>query len=157
MLYIITGEIDSGKTFRLLKLYKKHKNADGYALIKAFENNNYIGQNILWLDKSITEPFSRISPGLPFDWIEQESYKEYSFSSFGLTFMAKIYNSLFERLPEAVFIDDIGPLELVGGGAADMFSTLLHVKTDIYVSVRQGCIEEFLRYFSIRNDEYTLI
>ncbi len=157
MIFIITGEIGSGKTARLSELFIDKKNMDGYLLVKAYEANQYIGQNILWLSNNSSLPFSRLCDRLPVDWEEQERYRDYSFSRQGLELMTAIYESLLENAAQIAFIDDIGPLELMGGGAAEMFAKLIKTTKDVFVTIRRDCLYNTLDYFSIIKDKHMII
>ena len=57
--------------------------------------------------------------------------------------------------PTPVFIDEIGPLELDGNGFFAGFKKILRTQRDVYITVRNHCVEDVINKFNIRN--YTII
>ena len=55
----------------------------------------------------------------------------------------------------AVFLDEAGPLELRGEGFAQALPPVLRCGKDVYVAVRDSCVEAFLRIYEVQ--EYELI
>lgn len=148
MLHIICQDINSGKTTRLYQLFKEQEHAVGYFLIKAYHNNNYIGQDILSLPYNTLLPFSRIEGHTDSDWESECAYLNYTFSVKGLYLAKKIITDI-KSAP--LFIDEIGPLELLKKGVYKEFKYALNSvnKREIYVTVRKSCLLDVLHAFNI--------
>jgi nucleoside-triphosphatase THEP1 len=58
MIFIITGNINSGKSRFLLSLYRKNNMGDGFYNRKIFSDSTYIGQEIVQISTGISCPFS---------------------------------------------------------------------------------------------------
>jgi nucleoside-triphosphatase THEP1 len=153
MIYIITGEINSGKSSYLLKLYNRNRIGDGFYNRKLFSDSNYIGQEIVKLSNGHSSPFSYKSGYLPMYWDELFTYQDYSFSRSGLLFCSEIIRSSLNN-PLPCYIDEIGPLELQEIGLYQEFIEILQTKKDIYVVIRNRCLSDVLLKFKI--DEYIM-
>lgn len=153
--YIITGEINSGKTTKLISIYKKLGYGDGFALTKIYMDNNYIGQNIVRLSSGKGRCFSFKRNHIPLLWDKFINYENYSFSKQGLLFANEIINEILMFGIEPIFIDEIGPLEILGSGFYSIFSKILKANKELYFTTRKDCLEEVISFFKI--SDYTII
>jgi len=154
MIFIITGEINSGKSSYLISLYHKNKTGDGFYNRKIFIASTYIGQEIVHLSTGITCPFSYRLDYIPEHWDELYTYQDYSFSRSGLFFCTEIMNHMMNN-SQPSYIDEIGPLELQEKGLYEDFQLLLQTKKDIYVVIRNRCLSDVLSKFEI--DDYVIL
>lgn len=154
MVTIITGEIDSGKTTRLISLYKSNRQGDGFALPKFYWNGIYIGQKIIRLSTGVSTVFSLKRPFLPSGWREMEYYKNYSFSEGGMLFATQTVDCIIESHSSPVYLDEIGPLELEGKGLCELLLRMLAVKTDLYITVRSACLQDVMERFQIKPAQF---
>ncbi len=145
MINIVTGNKNTGKTTYLKKLYEKTQKGDGFLCTKHFEKNNFIGYDLLHLKTSEHIQFIRIKTKLPSNWIEKYEIGIFSFSEQGFDFAENIIKNLIE---EPVFIDEIGPLEILEQkGFYALMNNLLDKK--IYLTVRESLYDELLKTFNI--------
>ena len=150
MIYVITGDINTGKSTYLLSLYHQIDTGDGFYNRKIYSGTIYIGQEIVQLSSGKTCAFSYRRNQLSDHWDELYTYQDYSFSRSGLRFCSEIIHSnLNNQLP--FFIDEIGPLELQEKGLYQDFQRLLQTKKDIYVVIRNRCLSEVLFKFGIQD------
>jgi len=145
MITIITGKKNSGKTTYLKTHYKKTQKGDGFLSIKRFENDEFIGYDLLHLKTNELISFIRMKNILPNDWIEIFDIGIFSFSKEGFKFAKNILENTKD---EPIFIDEIGPIEILEQKG---FYNLLKQNLDkeLYVTVRELLYEEFLRTFDI--------
>lgn len=136
MINIITGGVNTGKSTRLVESYKKLGHGDGFFNRKIYNKNLYIGQEIVRLSTFQTMIWSIKIEG------------KYSFSSTALKFAEEIVNSVLVS-KEPIFIDEIGPLELNENGLDNLFKRCLLSKNEIYVVIRQECVEAVLDKYRI--------
>jgi nucleoside-triphosphatase THEP1 len=148
--YIITGEINSGKTGTLLSIYHNLCRGDGFINSKIFDSGVYIGQRIIRLSTGESECFSFKDRFIPSDWDEEYRYDVYSFSKKGMEFARRTAADIIEKGVDPVFIDEIGPLELQMKGFYDIFSEILRKRKKVFVTVRSSCFEKVTEYFGIR-------
>lgn len=155
MVHIVTGSINSGKTTKLLSLYKELKTGDGFILPKVYIEGNYSGQQIVRLSTGASRPFSFKDGYIPICWNERYRYDVYSFSEEGFDFASAIAQDIVSNNISPVFIDEIGPLELQEKGFFKILSQLLLESNTVYISVRQTHVENVVEKFTIVN--YDLI
>lgn len=153
MVYIITGEINCGKSTKLLSIYQYNKVGDGFYNHR-ISIYNQTGQELIHLTSGKTCLYSIRCNYTPDGWDELYTYKEYSFSGAGILFAKNIMNDMLENLQPA-YIDEIGPLELEEKGFYNDFKQLLQTQKDIYVVVRYKCLFDVLMKFNIR--KFTII
>jgi nucleoside-triphosphatase THEP1 len=139
--YIITGEVNSGKTGTLLSIYRNLCRGDGFINSKIFDSGVYIGQRIIRLSTGESEYFSFKDSFIPSDWEEEYRYDIYSFSKKGMVFARKTAADIIEKGVDPVFIDEIGPLELQMKGFYDIFSEILRKSKKVFVTVRSSCLK----------------
>lgn len=151
MVYFVTGSIGSGKSTRLLELYKSINSGDGFYNIRRYSNGKTIGQDIVRLSTGESIFFSRIDGVIPSNWDEEARFMNYSFSKEGLKFACNIIDEIIRNNLQAAFIDELGPLEINKEGLYNHFSKLLRKDTDIYVVCRDTCINGISDTFSITN------
>lgn len=154
MVYIITGDVNTGKSTYLLSLFQKNNMGDGFYNRKLYSGSTYIGQEMVHLSTGNTSPFSYRSDHIPEQWDELFTYLDYSFSSSGLHFCKAIIRNIMES-PLPAYIDEIGPVELQEQGLYHDFLELLQTKKDIYVVIRHRCLSEVLLKFKI--DQYVTL
>ncbi|MDD4347085.1 MAG: nucleoside-triphosphatase [Desulfitobacteriaceae bacterium] len=149
MIIIITGKIDAGKTTRLLSLYDHLKTGDGFALKKIITNGIHIGQEIYHLSTGQQKIFSLKKNYLPPLWDEIYNFGDFSFSAAGFDFSHKILLKALSSGVKPIYIDEIGPLELLGKGFSDALKLVVKNQTDLYLTVRDYCLTEVIKEFNI--------
>jgi nucleoside-triphosphatase THEP1 len=146
----VTGEVNSGKTARLLSIYRKLGCGDGFINAKIYRGGRFVGQRIIRLSTGESAIFSTISEFIPPDWDEVYKFGNFSFSGKGQAFARNVVYSVIERGIEPVFVDEIGPLELQKKGFYDIMSVLLGTKSEIYAVIRKSCVDSVLKEFDIK-------
>lgn len=150
MIRIITGGIGSGKTKKLIELQELCP-GEGYALVKTGDNS---GQDIIRLSDGKIMPFSRTEGNFPKGWDGAEAYDRFGFSRKGLVFAKQIINDIIIHGFANAYIDEIGPLELLGCGVDKEFCLLSACARNLTVAVRDNCLKGcVLRYFANREIE----
>lgn len=150
---IVTGGVNTGKTTRLLTIYNKIGRGDGFINKKIYEAGQYKGQKIVRLSTGESEIFSLKKPFLPVQWDEEYSNITYSFSRRGFDLANRIVEDIIKNNTEPVFIDEIGPLELQEKGFYQLFRDILVLNKEIYVSVRDTCLEGVIDKFRLENKD----
>ena len=154
MLHIITGNINSGKTTKLLSLYNELKTGDGFILPKIFIEGNYAGQQIVRLSTGVSIPFSFKRDYIPTYWDEKYRLDVYSFSHKGFEFASETIKHIVSNNISPIFIDEIGPLELEEKGFFQLLSQLLSRDYTMYISVRGFLLENVISKFKIKQYEF---
>lgn len=148
---IIAGEVNSGKTSKLLEIYHQAGQGDGFINAKIYIGLQYAGQRIVWLSTGESMDFSYRKDFIPDNWDEKYCYDAYSFSNKALDFADQIISEALKRDAEPVFLDEIGPLELQNKGFYDILKRILSSNREIYITVRKSCVEQVIMQFNITN------
>ena len=151
MLNIVTGKINSGKTTRMIELYKCHPSGDGFVSSKNMRGNMVHSYDILHLKTNEKRLFV----------IHQEFVKEmpkiacqigpYLFLQETLDFIYDAYRNMIKQGVAPLFIDEIGMLELHDQAFHDIFKELLESNSDIYAVIREDLIDDIIQKYSIKN------
>lgn len=149
MINIITGSVNSGKSTKLVHIYKSLGKGDGFFNKKIYNENSYIGQKIVRLSTDESIIWS-LKGQLPNCWQEECNYKTYSFSKSALKFAEQIINPLLES-EEPIFIDEIGPLELENKGFHKLFQRCVILNNELYVVIRKSCLKLILDKYDIKS------
>lgn len=147
--HIITGGVNTGKTTRLLSIYHELELGDGFINAKVYDAGQYTGQRIVRLSTGESVNFSFKKEFIPLNWDEEYTYDVYSFSRRGLIFAYNTVSDIILKKIEPIFIDEIGPLELQRQGFFDILAMLLKLKREIYITVRDSCVESVIKEFNI--------
>jgi nucleoside-triphosphatase THEP1 len=152
MVYIVSAEINEGKTQKLLAIYNELKQGDGFVSRKIFLNGeDFIGYEIVRLSTNEKMPLAYKSRYVPSDWDEVYRYGPFSFSKKAFAFAGRIIDDTTIYNIEPVFIDEIGPLELEGKGFAALLEKVLKTQKDVYITVRNHCARDVIKEFNIQN------
>ncbi len=142
---VITGNKNSGKTTYLKNLYENTLKGDGFLCIKHFEKKNFIGYDLLHLKTNEQMSFIRMKENLPIDWNEIFEIGIFSFSKEGLEYAKNIIENTKK---EPIFIDEIGPLEILKKkGFYELMK--LNLGKELYITVREALFDEMLKTFNI--------
>lgn len=143
--YVLTGEIRSGKTTSLMKWAGTQKNIGGI-FQPVIEEKRFI-YNI------------RFRTLKPLETDEKEnvtSIGRYNFSNQTFAWSQDILIACLDKELEWIVIDEIGPLELSGKGLEPVFSKILNVRENfsakILCVVREEILEKFIDHYNLRSD-----
>ena len=150
MVWIIPGGINSGKSRLIKELFRRHGGA-GFVSEKVFDNKILQGYDLVELGSRERVPFIRFRELVPAGWKEAFTYGPFSFSVQGLTRGVNIINKAVEKRISPIYIDEIGPVELMGLGFAVPFEKALRSGLDIVFVCRESLLESVLQNFNIRN------
>lgn len=151
---IITGEMDTGKTTELIRLYHGMPvgTADGFASIKAFSKQGaFEGYDLKRLATGTTAPFIRLSKD---DEVppQQESFGFDRFTFLREPFEAAeqaVREMISEPLIRTVLLDEIGPVELQGNGFCSALKSLLASDKELYLCINRRNLDPVAKKFGI--------
>jgi len=144
---LLVGGIGSGKTaagLRLLSLLRSYGIAVGGILApRILKGEETVGYSVIDLSTNATHPFAGLEPS-------DVQIGKFYLSQAGLDLAERvIHNALNER--PVVFIDEVGRLELSGGGHAPAIRQLLQSSSVPVLLVRDTLVEQAVRVFDIAN------
>jgi nucleoside-triphosphatase THEP1 len=151
MVRIITGNIHSGKTTKMIELYEE-KRGDGFVSIKNMIGSQVKGYDYLQLSIKRTGPLAskeKIEP-------VRDILGPYYFNEEAMTYIEKCFEEFIEDHVSPLFLDEVGQLELKGKGFYPILSRLfkeIDPSVDVYLSVRRPFVEEVIKLFNLSQVE----
>ncbi|QAT40644.1 nucleoside-triphosphatase [Clostridium sp. JN-9] len=150
MINIITGRVNSGKTTELIKIYNRLGKGDGFYNRKLYSHGHYAGQEIVILSSRKSKLWA-CHGTRPQNFQQCLCYGTYCFSKGGAEYAENTINSILKSGIEPVYIDEIGPLELQEKGFHRLFKCCLEANKEIYVVIRESCVEAVIKKYNITN------
>ena len=152
MVYIITGDIDQGKTSLAYSIFKSNKQGTGFLSLKMYTNNKFIGYQIFDLVENVRQPLAYIKTAVPDDLAIEFEFSGFAFTRPGFEMASNIVNRAIEENKSPIFIDEIGPIELFQKrGFYHLFEKLLRSESDIIVVVRNFLLQQLIETYNIKN------
>ncbi|XMB72124.1 nucleoside-triphosphatase [Mycoplasmatota bacterium WC30] len=158
MTIIVTGKINSGKTSRLKKIYDQNQIGDGIISKKIMIDTDVYGFNGIRLSDNFEFPFM-IHERYYFknDSISYEdkniesvySIGPYKVLKSGIDFIDKTYMELLDKSISPLFFDEVGKLELSGKGYYTHIKEAVENKIDIFITIRDDLIIDFIEKLHI--------
>ena len=148
MIVILTGDVGSGKTTLLAGLLKSLSPTspapDGFLGVRVFEENQMLGYDLRMLRDDRRLPFLRRSEGAAMAAVG--SWRLFDSS---LAAAAEIIRT--SRPNALLVVDELGPLELEGGGHWPALADVLDQPGRRFLFVvREACLDGFVRLFAGR-------
>lgn len=152
MIHLIVGDINSGKTTRMLELFKEHPRGDGFVCPKVFEYNRFVRYDILYLQTGQTVPLAYPLDSVPEKWDEHIRYGKFSFSGHAFFFAESIIQKCIINHISPFFLDEIGPIELdLHQGFYSILKKILSQKMDLFISIRKSRLNDLVNYLDLEN------
>jgi nucleoside-triphosphatase THEP1 len=150
MIYLITGDINTGKTTKMQELFKQNPQGDGIVCPKVFDNGRFIRYDILHLQSGKTMPFAYPADAIPENWDEQICYGKYTFSVQAFTFAETITGQSIKDHISPFFLDEIGPVELdLHEGFYSILKKILSQDMEFYISIRKSRMNDLMDYLDM--------
>lgn len=155
-LTVVTGPIDSGKTTWCRKLAAANPGYRGILLLKVYRHGERIGYDSLRLATGERIPFARIGGHEPTGWHAGDRVGPFSISAAAVK-AADAWLSEAAAQSADVIVDEIGPLELGGGGLATGLRALLtsSLRQKLFVVIRRDSLQAACDHFGITG--YTMV
>lgn len=150
-IFIVTGEIDSGKTNFIKKLVdvlkEKEIQVGGIYSKKIFEQSKRIGYDVVDINTNKSTPFLRT--------ISDRVYEKigiFHILPAGLKFGIECLKTTNNFENEIVIIDEVGKLELSGKGwSSELEKNLKLQKSHLLLVIRKELIEESINKWNLKN------
>jgi len=155
MINLVIGKINSGKSKFLEHHYAKHQAGDGYVARKIIDDGNVIGFQALRLATGETRMWMIHERFYRQDFIRHGQIGPYYFNRDLFDEIVETMKSLIEQGVAPLYVDEVGQLELDGGGFDGTMRLLVEKNVECYVSVRRHLIGLVVDRY--RLDEYRLI
>lgn len=156
MITIITGEKDTGKSSFLRKWYESVPRGIGFYSRKVFCHSRLIGYDLVFLPGFQTFPLIRLPEWAAAGELRVEGIRKgrFSFSPVGFR-LARQWIGAYAIPGEPVWIDEVGGLELAGGGFDELIRQVLLAHQDVRMVFRKHLLEKLVAHYAI--EKYQVI
>lgn len=149
MLNIVTGKINSGKTTRLLNIYKTNGSGDGFISVKNMKGSMVHSYDIMRLSTKEATQFV-----VHEQFMDQEldvacQIGPYLFLQDTLNYIYDEYRKLIKQGISPLYIDEIGMLELHDQAFHQIFKELIESNLTVYAVIREDLIEDVLKKYNV--------
>ncbi len=152
---LISGDYDSGKTTRLIRIFNSQKTgeADGFACIKMRNSKNeIIGYTLRQLSTMKDSIFIFDRKFYDDSFKEYFEFDRYIFSTETLRYAERIMEKAIKNPKiHSVFIDEIGAVEVSGMGFCEILFKLINSDKNVYLCVNERHVEEVTGKFGIHD------
>lgn len=150
-IFIVTGNIDGGKTSFIKKLVEVLKEKDikvgGIYSQKMIENKERIGYDVFDIKTNKSEVFLRTNGN-----INSEKIGMFSISPRGLEFGLEILKDVNNIENDIVVVDEVGKFELSGKGWAGELNNLLYSQNNhILMVINENSFEKAIEKWNLKN------
>jgi len=174
MVHIITGPMNSGKTTKMIEVYKflngqnpkdqspidYHRldmNSDGFISEKVMIGSHVKGYKAVQLSSGNKMDLMIREEDLinPVDQLIEAQIGPYCMSKKAVNWIEICIKDMLGFSMKAIFLDEIGPLELDGLGFDLVLKKLLRSRCDVYITVRDQYLSDVIDRYGI--EQYQLI
>lgn len=153
MIKIITGKVNSGKTTEMIRRYEASHLGDGFVALKKMEGNDVYGYSIRCLNNGNSLMWMIHQAHYHDDFINHGKFGPYYLNLDVLRLMEDDVDDFLEKGTSPIYLDEIGVLELNGGGYHNILKKLLASGLDIVIAVREDLVKPVANYFAIKDYE----
>ncbi len=148
---VIQGDVSEGKTSFIIELIKRLKengyNPGGIFTKKNIENGETTGYNLISIRNGERKEFLRSGREEG-----SEGIGRYTINNESLSWARNIISKEKNETEKILIIDEVGRLEINGGGWKNNIDTILSDKDQILImTVRKDYLNEVIKYFRIEN------
>jgi nucleoside-triphosphatase THEP1 len=155
MVKIIAGKINTGKTTNLINEYRKNLIGDGFAAVKKMKGKEVYGYTMLRLSDSNTIPWMIHQNHYHQDFTHSGKFGPFYLNLSLLPLLESVINELIEKQVTPIYLDEVGVLEIMGGGYHNILKKVLVSGLDLVIAVREDLVKPVTTHFAI--SDYELI
>lgn len=158
MITIISGPINSGKTTLIEKHYHEHMAG---SQIKAFSADGFISNKIMDGKDVVKFQLRQLSTGyemdfiIPFNQVRAEGVARkvgtYALLEAPLKWANACLKDMIGYKTAPIYLDEIGQVELEGGGFDPIFRKLLNSKLELTITIRDSLVESVIKHYDIKD------
>lgn len=154
MVHIVTGNINSYKTTKMIKLYHRY-GGDGVVSVKNMIGTIVHSYDAMHLKTSVKTRLIVRDEFVTPDFVKESQIGPYMVSKDAIKVVNDLIHQMIQEKVEPIFLDEIGQLECDGYGFASVFSELVASNLELFISVRTDLVEHVIKTFHIK--DYQLI
>ncbi len=151
MVHIVTGKINSGKTTFLQEQYRKNHDGDGVLSLKIMQNRDIVGYDVYYLglgkkkrlmmhERHYFGEFAKVGKIGPY------VYDDDRFKRTVLYLQRLIDNNV-----SPIYLDEVGMLEINGGGFDGIIKQLVESTNEVFLSARSDLVPLIISRYQLTN------
>ena len=153
-IHIITGGWDDGKTTRLTEHFNKMEEgrADGFASIKVYDKQTgeFSGYSLRRLSTGDQYPLATLKESWNVESGDTLIFDRFVFFNEAFRLAEKMLDSFIQdKTINAILLDEIGPIELMGLGFHSILERLLASSKNIYMVVNECNLHDVTTKYNI--------
>ncbi|MCR3956255.1 MAG: hypothetical protein NUK57_08135 [Gudongella sp.] len=155
-IHIITGGWDDGKTTRLTEHFNKMEEgrADGFASVKVYDKQTgeFIGYSLRRLSTGEQHPLAIMKKVYKEESVDTLIFDRFVFLNETFRFAEKMLEDfIHDKTINAIFLDEIGPIELMGLGFHTILEKLLASSKDVYMAINECNLHDVTIKYNIED------
>jgi len=151
MVSIVTGNINSGKTTRMLAHYLATKTGDGFLSLKIMKDGLVMGYDSLWLSTMLEKPLIIRAENCSPQTLVACQIGPYCFLEETMNWINQAIDTMILNHVSPIYLDEIGGLELAHSGFESILTKLLASSLDLVIAVRSELVEDVMTHFHIKD------
>lgn len=149
MIHIVTGNIEAGKTRGVVRIHAELGRGDGFIAERFFLNKECHGYRLRRLTEKEGRPWMIKKEDVDDPSLYDASFGPFRYARKTLRQAEHELKKMLEEKVTPIFLDEIGRLELTGGGWAHILRKLLASGTELYLTIRTPFIKDVIKEFKI--------
>ena len=148
-MYLITGDINTGKSTKTYAYSKHFPNADGFISIKSMSGIDVNKYDLVQLSTKDSIVLAYKDPFYQHQFESNQTLGEYHFNDSAFQWAEKLVDEWIAGNVHPIFIDEVGMLEIQGNGFYPIIKKLIEIKRDCYFTIREAFIPNFTEKFQL--------
>jgi len=153
MVTIVTGKIDSGKTTYLLRRYEAVPSGDGFLAEKRMEGKSICGFTLVRLSNKERLPWMIHQNFYRGEYDDAERFGPYFFKRSTLKIVEASVDDMIARGVSPIYLDEVGVLELNGGGYDQAIKKILRARLSLCIATREDLAPKIIDHYQIEECE----
>ena len=150
MVYLITGKMNQGKTTRTIEIASKIISSDGFVSLKTMNQGNVVKFDVMKLSTKESKLLAVTKPYYNKQFKVTQELGPYLFNDEVFNWVNSEILMMIDNHVKALFLDEVGKLEIDGYGFYQTIKQMLLADCDCYFTIRDHFIPMFIDQFKIK-------
>jgi nucleoside-triphosphatase THEP1 len=151
MITIVTGNINSGKTTKMIHLYEKDLRGGGIVSTKNMHGSLVHSYEAMNLINKENRPLMLHQQFADFPIDNKKMIGPYIINQATIKWIENVIIKLINEKMQPLYIDEIGMLELSGDGFHELLLIMLKSRLDIVMSIRSDLLNKVIEHYNIKD------
>lgn len=151
MITIITGEINSGKTTKMIDHYHTHRQGDGFVSIKHMDHHHVSHYDIKKLSSDEKKILMMHELSLKNHQKQSLQVGPYHVFTDSIIWIEKDIKEMIQQKVSPIYLDEIGMLELNNEGFHDILLEMIASNLDLILVIRENLLQEVISAYQFKD------